>query len=128
MKKLNVSQYGKILFELTKDLRGEALNIAVYEFVCLVKKNQAWKKMSGIVEAFHLYTRKEEGRIDLTLISAKKTSPEIRAQIAKHFTGTVEFKLVEDVSLIGGIKVQSDNTIFDASIQTQLQKMKKTLV
>lgn len=127
MKKLTVSQYAKILFDVTQNLKGESLSKAVSEFVLFVRKNQAWKRMPEIVEAFQKYARRQEGWVELNVTAAHELSEKMLEEIKKQFGGKADVKLSEDKSLIGGIKVQTDNKIFDASVKTQLQKMKETL-
>ncbi len=126
-KKLSANQYAKVLYEVTQGLQGESLSKAISEFTILVRKNQAWKRMAEIVEAFQKYARKQEGWVELHVTSAHELSEKMIEEISKQFGGKADVTVAEDAKLIGGIKVQTDNKIFDASVKTQLQKMKETL-
>lgn len=126
-KKLSANQYAKVLYEVTQGLQGESLHKAITEFTLLVRKNQAWKRMSEIVEAFQKYARKQEGWVELHVTSAHTLSEKILEEIRNQFGGKADVTVAEDTTLLGGIKVQTDNKIFDASVKTQLQKMKETL-
>ncbi len=127
MKKLSINQYAKILYDITVGQKPEEMSKGISAFIEFVQKNRAWKKMNEIGEAFQKYSKKQEGWVELHITSAQKLSQEIIEEVKKNFGTKVEVTTSEEKSLIGGIKVQTDNKIFDASVKTQLQKMKETL-
>jgi F0F1-type ATP synthase delta subunit len=96
MKKLSANQYAKVLYEVTQRLQGESLNKAVAEFTLLVRKNQAWKRMSEIVEAFQKYARKQEGWVELQVTAAHELSEKMIEEITKQFGGKADMMVAED--------------------------------
>ncbi len=127
MAKLSIGQYAKILFEATQDLKKEEMLAVVHNFSEFVKKNQMMKKMPYIVDAFLALVKKKEGITDVQVTTAFALQSPLKKIIHDMFGGKVNMHVAEDKSLLGGIILKTENKIFDASVRTQLQKMKETL-
>lgn len=124
MKTLSAKQYAKILFEITKDLQKKDLEEAVQKFIDMVAQNHAEKRLPEILQEFEAYSKKMDGYVELEIISAFPLTSELKKNVNEIFGGKTEMKVVEDKSLIGGVVIKTENKIFDASVKTQLQKMK----
>lgn len=126
--KLSPQSYGKVLYELTKDAKGKELDNIAEQFVLFLAREQALSKINYIIKEFVAYTKEQTGVKQLKITSARSLPQKEVEQIAKHFGKKVEVEISTDKSLIGGIKIKSKNTILDASIKTQLSRLKKELV
>jgi F-type H+-transporting ATPase subunit delta len=52
---------------------------------------------------------------------------ELRAALEKRFGRKLELTMEVDTSLIGGIRAEVGDEVFDASVQAQLERMKTAL-
>lgn len=127
MKKLLPSQLGRMLFEITHDRKGAELDRAIQMFVVFVRKQQMMKKMSYIVEAFVAYAKAQSGEREVAITTARKASPADIKKIAGHFGPKVTAKTDVREDIIGGAVVRDGNTVFDASVKRQLERLQQHL-
>lgn len=127
MNKLTPRQYGKILYELTKDLSKKDLEKAVKDFFDFVVRDQAVKKIDAIVEEYTVYARKQEGEEDVTVVSAFPLTQDIIKEIKNKFGEKININHEEDSTLLGGLIIKTEDKIFDASLRGQLQKMREQI-
>ena len=127
MAKMLPKQYGKILYESTKGLKGADLETVIKNFVSFLQKAQMISKVEYIMQEFETYAKKQEGIERIEIVSARLLSETQIKEISKHFRARVEASTTVDPSLIGGIKVKTENTILDGSIKGQLEKLKQQL-
>ncbi len=127
MAKLFIRQYAKILYHATQGLTGKDLDAAVVLFITFLRGRQTLKKVNVILDDFVKYAHAQEG-IDTVAISTARTLPKTTAEeIARAFSKNFELEQHVDESLIGGVKIQKKNTVYDASIKLQLMKLKEAL-
>lgn len=70
----------------------------------------------------------ERGIIYSAIPLKEKQIEEITKAIEKNTSKRCEFRNVVDSSLIGGIKVVMKNDIYDASVNTQIENLRETLL
>ncbi len=121
-------QYAKILYELTKDSKEKDLAKEIESFVSLLKKNQSLNKVPYIIKEFELCVQKAEGKEKATVKSARPLSEKLLEEIKKSLDLKGEIIIENDPELIGGVIVKIGNKIFDASIKTQINKLKQQLI
>jgi len=84
-----------------------------------------------IAAAFVSLLKKQNGIVPVTVTSAVKLEKQTLDQILSKLKSQVEgdFEVTEEVdpSLIGGFVVKMEDKQFDASISTQLNRMKQEL-
>ncbi len=127
MPQLIPQQLGKILFKLTYGQKGKHLETAVEEFMSFVRKKHLTKKMPYILNAFDRVAKEHEGTLPLHITSAHPLNSATQKAIEKQFGGVSTEEVLVDPALIGGVIVRHKNTIFDASIASQLDSIKKAL-
>lgn len=127
MARLLPKQYAKILFESTKGLKGTDLESVIKQFVIFLQGEHMLSKADYIIQEFERYSKKQEGIETIEIASARELSPGEIQEIAKHFGEKVETIQSVDKSLIGGVKIKTENTILDGSIKAQLEKLKQQL-
>lgn len=120
-------QYGKILYESTKELKGADLESVIKNFISFLREEQMISKATYIMREFETYAKKQEGIEQIEIVSVRLLSETQIKEISKHFGSQVEASVTMDPSLIGGIKVKTENTILDGSIKGQLEKLKQQL-
>jgi F-type H+-transporting ATPase subunit delta len=97
-------------------------------FVELITKNKREYLLTEIASAFVGLLKKQNGIVPVSVTSAVKLEKQTLAQILDKLKAHVEgdFEVTEEVdpSLIGGFIVKMDDKQIDASIATQLNRMK----
>lgn len=127
MRNNTAKDYAVALYDLTKGLTGAPLNKTIHDFVALLSRKGSLKKGEKIIEEFIKYSKKQSGVIDIEITSARKLSEKNLEQIKKQFGKHVEAVEKVDPTLIGGIKVKTENSIFDGSLQKQLQLLRNQI-
>lgn len=127
MPKLIPQQYAKVLLGLLKDVPQKEMANVVDGFIAYLKKERAIKKLPYILDSVERYAKEADGIHEIHVTSAQTLSTEMLARIEGVVGGKVETKTAVDASLIGGIVVRTKNTILDASVKTQLARLKNTL-
>lgn len=128
MKKLLPSQYAKVLFELTKDLKKAELETAVKEFVAFLASEHVLKKAPYIMREYEALAKKAEGITELTVMSATELDEKVKKEIEGAFSGKVEMETIVYPEILGGVIVRAGNTILDGSVKTKIATLKRTLL
>ncbi len=127
MAKLLPKQYGKILYESTKGLEGVELEKVIHGFLVFLREEQMLSKTDFIMKEFERYAKKQDGVEMIEITSARELTQNDIKEISKHFGEKTEATVRVDKKLIGGIMIQTDNTILDGSLKGQLEKLKQQL-
>jgi F-type H+-transporting ATPase subunit delta len=100
-------------------------------FVELITKNKRENMLVEIAAAFISLLKKQNGIVPVTVTSAvkleKETLKTLLDSIQKYVDGDFEVTEEVDPSLIGGFVVRMDDKQIDASISSQLNRMKLEL-
>ncbi len=126
MKKNNAKNYARALYEVSQSAPDNAELVPT--FVALLRRKNALAQLPKILAEFEKYSAKKEGAVFLSLSSANPLSTDTKKQINTIFGGQTAVTETIDPSLIGGVVIRSEDTIFDASLKTQLERLKNTLM
>jgi F-type H+-transporting ATPase subunit delta len=100
-------------------------------FIDLITKNKREYLLVEIAEAYLYLLKKHQQIVPVSIKSARKLEKETLDQILNKMKSHVEgdFEVTEEVdeSLIGGFIVRMDDKQIDASVLTQLNRMKQEL-
>ena len=100
-------------------------------FIDLITKNKREYLLVEIAEAYLYLLKKYQKIVPVSITSARKLEKETLNQILDKMKSHVEgdFEVTEEVdeSLIGGFIVRMDDKQIDASVLTQLNRMKQEL-
>lgn len=100
-------------------------------FVDLIVKNGREAYLSQIASSFDVLLKEHHGIVPVTLISAQKLDDKVKKEIVSKvqasITGTVELTEKIDADLIGGFIVRMGDTQIDASVASQINKLKQRL-
>jgi F-type H+-transporting ATPase subunit delta len=102
------------------------------DFLGMVTKNGRENLIMFIAQSFQAQLKAHRGIVPVTIISAKKLESATRDKIVAKIQKTVEGKpeLTEkiDEKLIGGFIVRMGDKQIDASVSSQLLRLKQELV
>lgn len=122
--KQNNQQYAMAFYQACQGLAGKELSGVINEFVKLLIKEHKLKSVDKIVAEFVSYAKKQEGIMDIAISTARELDKKVMAEITKVFGAQTTSQEKIDQDLLGGIIIKTDEVIFDASLQTQLNKLK----
>lgn len=126
--KLSAQSYGKVLYELTKDATAKEMDKIVAQYILFLTRGQMLSKIKYIIKEFVDYAKEKNGISQLKIISARTLSRLEIESIAKHFGKKTETSADTDKSIMGGVIIKNKNKILDASLKTQLKKLKTQLL
>lgn len=127
MKKKTNLQFAKALYEVTKGLPEKNLPEVIKQFFLVLQKNNKIKKIEYIIEEFIRYSKKQSGIKTIEIESVQQVSEHVVEKIKKIFGQTAEVRNTINKDVLGGMKITVDDTVYDASLKTQLNKLKKSL-
>ena len=100
-------------------------------FLALITKNGRERLITEIAQSYISQVKEFKGIIPISITSARKldeaTKATILAKINASVTGTLEITELIDESLIGGFIVTMGDKQIDASVASQLARMKQEL-
>jgi F-type H+-transporting ATPase subunit delta len=100
-------------------------------FVRLLIENGRLSLVSHIRDIYEAYRAEDEGYIEADVKSAfplsKANQNALAKTLEKHLNREVHLHVEQDKSLIGGVLIRAGNTVIDASVSGQLQKLSKKL-
>jgi F-type H+-transporting ATPase subunit delta len=108
-----------------------SLDESVANLLALLADRNRLGELNGIVDAFGQMADEKLGRVRAHITSAvpldAATADRLSAKLAQSARGEVLLDHTVDPSLIGGVVAQVGNLVFDGSIRTQLEDLRRTL-
>jgi F-type H+-transporting ATPase subunit delta len=103
-----------------------------HQFVLLLNEKNRLSRLKDICEAFEQMYLVEKGILKVTIASSVALNNRQANEIVKHLRSKlgkeIEPHTFVDPTLIGGIKIQQGDTIFDYSFNAQLERFRKNLI
>lgn len=118
--------YAQSLFEALKGLKPGESKEVIKNFVAFLVKNHKIKKAAQIVEEFEKIAKAAEGIRDAKITLSRKVDEKTIDKIKNVIGAKIEEKLIFDEGILGGFIVEMEDKIIDASLKTQLQKLKQS--
>lgn len=128
MKKQSNLQFAKALYEVTKDLPEAKVPEVIKQFFLVLQKNNKLNKVEYVIDEFVKYSKKQAGIKTVHVETAHPADQDLLHKIKKIFGQDAEISQTINKNLLGGIKIKVDDTIYDGSLQTQLSKLKQSLL
>jgi F-type H+-transporting ATPase subunit delta len=104
----------------------------VRNFVAVILEHHRLGDLDDILAEYAEVSDAHSGATEAQITSARPLNDEDRAQleaqIGKLTGARVRATYLEDASLIGGAVVQIGSTVYDGSLKSQLQQLKRSLV
>lgn len=108
------------------------VNPYTLNFLVLITENRREKFIPGIFRDLEELYRKSQGIRTAVLTTAQPMDEalveQIRKSLESEFGGKVELSQMIDEQIIGGFVLRVDDTQYDASIASQLKKIKEKLL
>ena len=110
---------------------ADATHPLTINFLKLLALKQRERYLTAIMDVFSAIVDEAAGRLVAKVTTAVALTPEQEVQLIQHL-GTYSGKQVRlestiDAEIQGGFIVQLDDTVFDASVATQLQRLRHQL-
>lgn len=112
------------VYELSQN--SSKINIAD-NLIVYLKQNNLLPLLSSIVENLEHIQIGVKSKQELNITSAHKLSEDALKDIKHSLSAEKVGTVTEDIKLIGGFVAEFDGVVYDASIATQLSKLKNTL-
>jgi F-type H+-transporting ATPase subunit delta len=100
-------------------------------FIALITKNGRERFITEIANSYISQVKEYKGIVPITITSARQLDASTRASIVARISATVQgtLEITErvDETLVGGFIVRMGDKQFDASVATQLLRMKQEL-
>ncbi len=110
---------------------GERINGVARNLIQLLMHNRRLSVLSEIRELFEQLKLEDEGKLDAKISSAFPMDDAQRDQVvvllSSRFKRKINATVTVDPDLIGGIKVEVGDKVWDASVRGRLQTMAATL-
>lgn len=108
------------------------LNELTLKFLHLITENKRERHIPGICRNFLSLSRKDQNIKSAVLTTASeidiKTINKIESLIGKELNAKIELSTQVNSDIIGGIILRLDDKQYDASVATQLKKIKQQLL
>ena len=116
---------------LMLDICGERIDGVARNLIQLLVHNRRLSVLSEIREQFEQLKLEDEGKLDAKISSAFPMEDAQRNQVvnllSSRFKRKINATVTVDPDLIGGIKVEVGDKVWDASVRGRLQTMAATL-
>ncbi|MEK7606970.1 MAG: F0F1 ATP synthase subunit delta [Patescibacteria group bacterium] len=128
MKRLTAKEWGRALYEFTKDLQEAEAKKALKGFVLLLVRARALKLAPALLDAFSDAYHTAEGGIEIAIKSARPI-PKLTRELKEFFSsyGKVSIKETLEPELLGGAVIQWGDARVDASLARRLRDLEMTL-
>lgn len=126
-----VVKTSKKILALRRIFEGK-INVLSLNFLLLIAENKRENYIPGIFRNLEELYRREEGIKSAILTSAQPLNEalviQIREILEKEFNAKVELSQKVDQKLIGGFVLRVEDQQYDASLSTQLRKIREQLL
>ena len=117
--------------ETFEQIFADATHPLTINFLKLLASKQRERYLSAMIDVFSAIVDEAAGRLVAQVTTAVPLTPEQEEQLAAHlraYSGKqVRLETTVDAEIQGGFIVQLDDTVFDASVATQLQRLRQQL-
>ena len=117
--------------ETFQQLFADAMHPLTINFFKLLALKQRERYLIAIMDAFSTIVDEAAGRLVAKVTTAMPITPaqaeRLTAQLSAYSGKQVRLETTTDADIQGGFIVQLDDTVFDASVASQLQRLKQQL-
>lgn len=131
--KTTPKQYAQALFDATADKQPQEIDAIIGRFAGRLRQDGQVKRLHAIIAAFTDLWNRSHGIVEARVASRDRLDAAILADVRQYVAQRYQAQqviLVEriDPLITGGIVIQVGDEVIDASIATQLKKLKKNLI
>lgn len=129
--RFSAKQYAKALMDVLSDTDPKDTDKVLDNFARTLSENSDLRLYDQIAEEFHKLELAQQGIRQVEVKSAKPLNREnekiILEELNKLVKGRIELKKSIDERLIGGVVIQMEDQVLDASVKNQLEQLKNNL-
>ena len=129
--KYTAKQYAQALMESLEGTSPGDQEKVLDNFVKILAENNEIRNFEAIAEEFHKLELAKQGVKQVEIQSAhplnRENEKEILDELNKLVKGKLEVKKKINEDLIGGVVIQLEDKVIDASIKHQLEQLKEQL-
>lgn len=118
--------------EFMRSVFKTELNELTLNFMLLITKNKRESHIPGICRNFLALSRKDQNIKSAILTTASEVSAasirKIQDLLGKDLKASIELSTQVNPEIVGGMILRIDDTQYDASVATQLKKIKQSLL
>jgi F-type H+-transporting ATPase subunit delta len=126
---LEIQKRKEILSDLMKAL---SISLPVSNCISMLLERNRMSYLPLVKEVYGDLVDEKEGRVKGTLWSAFPVDEAVKTRIQDALKGRMKkdviLSMVEDKSLIGGVKIMVRGTIIDGSVKRQLETLKENIL
>ncbi|HEX2970784.1 MAG TPA: ATP synthase F1 subunit delta [Tepidisphaeraceae bacterium] len=116
---------------LDRVLRGRISPLLMNSLAVMNQKGRLGL-LADVADQYQVLLDRQLGKIEVKAIVAREMEPELLQEVAQRISAALQKKAtvrqVVDESIIGGMIVQVEDRLIDASVQTQLQTIRKQML
>lgn len=131
MKKITPKQYAEALYLATQSKKKEDRPEIFENFLKLIWQRHDWKNLNKILRSFERVYKEKEGILEAKITSARSLSSSLKDQIKEHLRtpekSSVFLSEEIDESLLGGLKISYEDTVYDLSLKNLINNLQKEL-
>jgi F-type H+-transporting ATPase subunit delta len=125
--KISDRQFAKALYEAVEGVSKSEMQEAARNFLSVLHKAGKLGRVENIIAEFELLAKEKEGIISLKIESARKLDKKTLENIKSAFGDKVESEESVHADLLGGVRIRTGDTVYDASLKKQLIRLKLAL-
>lgn len=130
--KIKSKQYAQSLYELVENKEKEEAEMIIKDFAKMMIRNNHKSKLEKTLRYFSLIWNRSKGVLDVEIISVGKLDDETEKSIMEYVwmkakDREVTVKKSINKKIIGGFIVRLNGTIFDLSLKSRVDEMRKII-
>lgn len=127
--KFSVQQYAEALYQTLSETKPDDQEKVINNFIKVLGSNGDLHYYESIISEYEIIDRKinKVREIEVTTANNAQINSDVVKSLNDAIDGDIELRQKVDESLIGGVVVKIEDTLIDASIKGQLNKLKHNL-
>jgi F-type H+-transporting ATPase subunit delta len=127
--KFSIRQYAEALHLSFQDVAPKDHDTIIDNFLAILKDNGDLEHYETIVLEYERLDKEDRGikTVEVTAAREATINKELIHELNKIVGKDIDLKKKIDEQLVGGVMVQVDDTLIDASVKGQLGKLKNAL-
>lgn len=128
--KYSSEQYANALFEALSEVGPKDHDTVIENFIALLQEQNELEHYEAIIEAYERLEQEKRGIQPATVTVARdmKLTGGLLEELNSLAKKKLEITTQVDESIIGGVVIRMDDTLIDASVKTQLEQLKNSLL
>jgi F-type H+-transporting ATPase subunit delta len=125
--KISNRQLARNLYTALQEVKEKDHSQVLKNFVQIIYKMRKMSQVDRIIDEYIKYEKEVSGEVALEVTTAHELTSEMKKMLEKDFGKDITVTEHIDESILGGIIIKTNNTIYDASIKASINQLKNTL-